>query len=338
MGLLPFFAEKTKVVDVESDQPDDQPDEPKIRDFASSNPTPLPSSTASTSPYPSPHSKPISLPDSSTPHQPPPLSFSRLDVDTAAELEHNDRTRRKSSVTTMVNSVMDLKALSDDKEREKAARGDSIEMEETVESNDAEAGAWRSSDKEVEGRSWVDEVDVGLRKAQSTNFDTTSRRSSISSSDDSHTPAQTSAPPTDFRKSWDWDARTIRPTSPIGKHTTDPYIPPRTVLSRPSTPFPEADTTAADLRDIATRDLLVARLSASIDILMFLIITLIAVPIFYATKVSVPFFLALNILVYLLVIKNVSAKWKKYAHPILVTAFITFVSSCAPSSLNPFKT
>lgn len=102
-------------------------------------------------------------------------------------------------------------------------------------------------------------------------------------------------------------------------------------LTRVPTPFPSSPTNA-DLTDIATRDRLVANLSSSIDIALYLTIFIISLPIFYATRCTVPLFLSLNIATYLVVIKGIPKPWQRYLHPILVTSFISFVSLLQPSS------
>lgn len=230
----------------------------------------------------------------------------------------------------MVNSVMDLKAYGEEKERERE-KGNGFELQE----DEREATSSQGESKQ-EDRSWVDEVDLGLRRAQSSNSSSDSRTQD--GDDEEEDP---DAPrPALFRKSYDWDARTIRDQNSV---FGEPYIPPRTNLSRPATPFPPSET-AADLKDVATRDLLVGRLSSSLDTLLYFLFVVISVPIFYATRCSVPFFLALNILMYLLVIKNVPKPVSKFAHPILTTSFLTFVrplpsfsSAPPPRSTNPYS-
>lgn len=108
--------------------------------------------------------------------------------------------------------------------------------------------------------------------------------------------------------------------APIG---TEPTLPNVALEERCPTPFPSADDEEEAVQDQA-KQRLAEELSTWMDVSLYASVALIALPVFYTTKVSVPLFLALNILVYLLVIRLTPPALKKFIHPIISTAFLTF--------------
>jgi hypothetical protein len=241
-------------------------------------------------------------------------------VNTPTDPTFNILPPRKSSNATMVNSSLDLKGLG---------------FSESAMSKDG------SDIGDGTDQAWVEKVDVGLQEVLSKGdgsqieFSPTSE-ASLDGNERADEPA-TMKPEakTSRRPSFDDRLSVPRPS----------YEPGRTITSRPSTPFPSSDV--RDINDLATRDLLQAKLAASLDISLYIFVFLVSIPIFYTTKCSVPLFLSLNILIYLLgssrslvlaffpsqadanrshahsfisVIKNISVEHRQFAHPILVTS------------------
>jgi hypothetical protein len=123
------------------------------------------------------------------------------------------------------------------------------------------------------------------------------------------------------------DIGLTRPGSPsptICEAPADSQPTPNVALEeRCPTPFPSADDEEVAVQDQA-KQRLAEELSTWMDVALYVAVALIALPIFYTTRVSVPLFLAINILVYLLVIRLTPPALKKFAHPIITTAFFTF--------------
>lgn len=116
----------------------------------------------------------------------------------------------------------------------------------------------------------------------------------------------------------------VSPTTPADFIVEQPTPSPNVALDeRAPTPFPSADEEESAVQEQAKRRL-AEELSTWMDIFLYASVFIIALPVFYTTHVSIPLFLALNIAVYLLVLRLIPPYWKKFFHPILVTSFVVF--------------
>lgn len=123
------------------------------------------------------------------------------------------------------------------------------------------------------------------------------------------------------------DIGLTRPSSPtptLCAPSVDLQPTPNAALEeRCPTPFPTQQEEEVAVQDQA-KQRLAEEMSTWMDVALYAVVALIALPVFYTTRVSVPLFLACNILIYLLVIRLTPPALKKFFHPIITTAFFSF--------------